>query len=546
MQRALLLLGTARDTKLTCELLEHAGLVNFACSSAQQLRLEIDAGAGVVLVAEECLDHGAHAALLRVLDAQPAWSDLPILVLARPGTDSITVGEAVASLGNVTLLERPLRVAGLVSVVRSALRARFRQYQIQANLQSLEQARDAEAQAAKRKDEFLAMLAHELRNPLAPIRTALFVLGVDDINVERRHTLRQMMERQVDHLVRLVDDLLESSRLSRGKIQLRCEYIDLKDALQRAVELSRPQVDAAGCTLQLHLQPEPMPIEADPIRIAQVFSNLLNNAARYGRRGGTIELHAQCSPDGQVFARVVDDGIGIDAETLPHVFELFTQGKREIEHAKGGLGIGLALVRSLVEQHGGRVAAHSAGRGSGAEFSVWLPLSTPGQQPVTASAGAKPVACEGVRVLIVDDNEDAADALAMVLEARGIEHRVVHDGPSAVAMADAFTPEVVLLDIGMPGMDGYEVARKLRSHPDHAQALLIALTGWSYEQDQARSRAAGFDHHLRKPADIDQLIGLLASIQPARRSRGLPSRATASPETAQALPRLANHSTASR
>ena len=521
MQRVLLLLGTARDTTLTCELMQRNGIACHPCSSATELRQEIDAGSGVVLVAEECLDQGAQQALMRVLDQQPAWSDLPILVLARAGADSIAVGDAMASLGNVTLLERPLRIAGLVSIVRTALRARYRQYQIQANLKTLEEARDAEALAARRKDEFLAMLAHELRNPLAPIRTALFVLGMDDSNADRRQKLREMMERQVDHLVRLVDDLLESSRLSRGKIQLQRESIDLKDALLRAVELSRPQIDAAGCALELHLHSGPLPIDADPIRIAQVFGNLLNNAARYGRSGGVIQLHAQRTASGQALIRVVDDGIGIDPDTLPHVFELFTQGKREAHQAQGGLGIGLALVRSLVEQHGGEVRAYSAGRGLGAEFSVWLPLSTAASvasEVVPLRASAAP----GLRVLVVDDNRDAANALAMLLQSHRIPHRVTHDGPSALLVADSFRPGVVLLDIGMPGMDGYEVARQLRSHPDHAGALLIALTGWSYPQDHARSRAAGFDHHLRKPADVDQLMTLLASVEPARVSRRQP------------------------
>ena len=519
MQRVLLLLGTARDTKLTCELMERDGIGCHACSTAAGLREEIDRGAGAVLVAEECLDQGAQQALLQVLDGQPAWSDLPILVLARAGADSIAVGNALASLGNVTLLERPLRIAGLVSVVRTALRARYRQYQIQANLKTLEEARDAEALAARRKDEFLAMLAHELRNPLAPIRTALFVLGMDDSNADRRQTLRQMMERQVDHLVRLVDDLLESSRLSRGKIQLQRESIDLKDALLRAVELSRPQIDAAGCTLELHLPAAALPIDADPIRIAQVFSNLLNNAARYGRSGGLIRLHAQRTAEGQALARVSDDGIGIDADTLPHVFELFTQGTRELHRAQGGLGIGLALVRSLVEQHGGHVRAESAGRGLGAEFSVWLPLSTAVADAVDpASVQAKPIPA-GTRVLVVDDNRDAANALALLLNAHGIPHRVTHDGPSALLVADSFLPDAVLLDIGMPGMDGYEVARQLRGHPDHADVLLIALTGWSYPQDHARSRAAGFDHHLRKPAEVDQLMALLAEDRPGHGPR---------------------------
>jgi len=467
-----------------------------------------------------------------VLDLQPAWSDLPILVLARPGADSITVGEAVASLGNVTLLERPLRVAGLVSIVRSALRARMRQYQIESNLKVLEEARDAEALAVRRKDEFLAMLAHELRNPLAPIRTGLFVIANDDSDVERRRSLLQMMERQVDHLVRLVDDLLESSRLSRGKIQLQPEQLDAKDALLRAIELSRPQIDAAGSSLGVHLTSGPLPILADPIRIAQVFSNLLNNAARYGRPGGNIHLHAQRTTDGQALIRVIDDGIGIDADVLPHIFELFTQGERGMRHAQGGLGIGLALVYSLVEQHGGRVAASSAGRGKGAEFSVWLPLCEATRDDTPQVRLASPVPAR-IRVLVVDDNEDAANMLGLVLDAGGIEHRVVHDGASALKTADTFLPDVVLLDIGMPGMDGYEVARRLRAHPDHARATLVALTGWGCEQDLAQSRAAGFDHHLRKPADIEQIMRLLASVAPTTRIDAVQSAAAGEATAAQ-------------
>jgi len=234
--------------------------------------------------------------------------------------------------------------------------------------------------------------------------------------------------------------------------------------------------------------------------------------------------------------RVVDNGIGIDAETLPHVFELFTQGKREANHAQGGLGIGLALVRALVEQHGGRVSADSAGRGRGAEFSVWLTLSGLECESPALSSPSR-TAAPGTRVLVVDDNEDAANSLAMLLDAEGIEHRVVHDGPSALAAADGFRPDVVLLDIGMPGMDGYEVARRLRAQPLHAHTRLVALTGWSYEQDQARSRAAGFDHHLRKPAHIGKLMALLASIDPLSRPPGRQHPAVARPAAPAVSPR---------
>ena len=513
-QRALLLLGTGRDTQLTRELLERAGIASLPCRSIQQLRDEIERGVGVILIAEEHLAEGGQEMLRRVLETQPDWSDLPILVLARQGADSNTVGDALAMLGNVSLLERPLRVAALLSVVKTALRARARQYQIRANLMSLEDSRDAEASAARRKDEFLAMLAHELRNPLAPIRTALYLLEHNDADPERRETLRGTMQRQVDHLMRLVDDLLETSRISRGMVELQRGPMDLKDALLRAVELSRPQIDSAGCTLEMHLDSDPLPIHGDQIRITQVFGNLLNNAARYGRRGGRIRLEAERTPDGHAVARVVDDGIGIDAEVLPHVFELFTQGKRDADSMRGGLGIGLALVHTLVEQHGGRVEAQSDGAGKGSAFTVRLPLSAADQPGPASQGNDNGTLPDGLRLLVVDDNQDAAETLSFLLTSLQVEHRTANDGASALEIAGRFRPQVVLLDIGMPGMDGYEVARRLREQPEHADVLLIALTGWGGEQDHERSRAAGFDHHLRKPADLDELLRLISTAEP--------------------------------
>lgn len=512
MQRVLLLLGTGRDTTLTGELLQRNGIHSLSCRNLEQLRHEIGRGVGAVLIAEEHLAQGGHEVLRRLLEAQPAWSDLPILLLTRPGADSTTVGDALALLGNVSLLERPLRVATLLSVVRTALRARTRQYQIQAHLRTLERSRDAEAMAARRKDEFLAMLAHELRNPLAPIRTALYLLEQGDDDPARRAELRDTMKRQVDHLMRLVDDLLETSRISRGMIRLQRRQIDLKDALVRAVELSRPHIDAARCTLELRLDPEPLPIDADPIRIAQVFGNLLNNAARYSRPGGTIQLHAERN-GGRAEARVVDDGIGIGPDVLPHVFEWFTQGPRDAVAPGGGLGIGLALVQTLVKQHGGQVEAASGGPDKGAVFTVRFPLSA---VPRAAPASDRPVSrnlSDGLRLLLVDDNQDALDTMSLLLSTLGIEHRTAGDGPTALAIAERFRPQVAVLDIGMPGMDGHEVARRLRDQPIHDGIVLVALTGWGGEQDHERSRAAGFDHHLRKPADVDELLRLVASVE---------------------------------
>ena len=514
-QRVLLLLPTARDAALTHELLGRSAIDSHVCVSATELQMELARGVGVMLIGEECLPGGGAQVLAQHLDEQPRWSDLPVLVLVRGGADSLEAGDAVAMLGNVTLLERPLRVAALVSSVHTALRARNRQYEIESHLLRLEQARDAEALAVRRKDEFLAMLAHELRNPLAPIRNALHVLSIDDSDPARRSMLRRMMERQVDHMVRLVDDLLEASRLSRGMITLHRERIDLRHAVRSALEQSRPLIDAGRYALQVDLPETPIPVDADPVRVAQVVGNLLNNAAKYGRPGGSIKVSLRHEGD---IARlqVDDDGIGIDPALLPHVFDLFIQGERATHGVQDGLGIGLALVRTLVGLHGGSVAAHSDGKGHGASFVVRLPQAgdMPARVPVPAVNRQQSLPrAAAFRVLVVDDNVDAASTLAMVLDTLGLERRIENDGASALRAADEFEPHVILLDIGMRGMDGYEVARRIRDDPRHAGMVLVAVTGWSHAPDRLRSQAAGFNHHIAKPVDIPALLALLDRIR---------------------------------
>ena len=515
-QRVLMLLPTARDAALTHELLGRSGIDSHICASATELQVELARGVGVMLIGDECLPGGGAQVLAQYLDDQPRWSDLPVLVLARGGVDSVEAGDAVAMLGNVTLLERPLRVAALVSAVHAASRARKRQYEIETHLRELEQARDAKTQAVKRKDEFLAMLAHELRNPLAPIRNALHVLSIDDNDPERRRLLRSMMERQVDHMVRLVDDLLEASRLSRGMITLHRERIDLRTAVRSAIEQSQPLIDAGRHSLRVELPEMPVPVDADPVRVAQVVGNLLNNAAKYGRPGGLIAVSLRIDGDA-ANVQVDDDGIGIDDALLPQVFDLFTQGERATHGVQDGLGIGLALVRTLVELHGGSVAARSKGKGKGASFVVRLPLAA---SPAATTTMRAPAANHGsrahgevFRALVVDDNVDAANTLAMVLDTLGVERRVENDGASALRAADEFMPHVILLDIGMSGMDGYEVARRIRDNPRHAGVVLVAVTGWSHAPDRMRSHAAGFDHHLAKPVDIPALLTLLDLIR---------------------------------
>jgi PAS domain S-box-containing protein len=392
---------------------------------------------------------------------------------------------------------------------------------------------------ARRKDEFLAVLAHELRNPLAPIKNALHILAHKAPGPDLGW-VRAVLDRQVDQLTRLVDDLLDVSRVSRGKVRLAVGRVTVAEVLDRAVETSRPVIDAAGHRLTVRLPDRPVWVDADPTRLAQVVSNLLNNAAKYTPPGGHIQLIAEwgfrnaesteAEPDGPsagsdsalrnphsafVEIRVSDTGIGIPPEKLAEVFEPFAQVDTALDRAQGGLGIGLTLARRLVELHGGTVAADSPGPGRGSTFTVRLPAAPP---PPAAgpAADAEPGPAGGgrpARVLVVDDNRDAADSLSLLLEVMGHPVRTAHDGPSALAAAREFRPELVLLDIGMPGMDGLAVAGRLRAMPESAEAVVVAVTGWGQEADRRRTREAGFDRHLVKPVEPESLRALLAGMR---------------------------------
>ncbi|MFD0667464.1 hybrid sensor histidine kinase/response regulator [Ramlibacter sp. MAHUQ-53] len=373
--------------------------------------------------------------------------------------------------------------------------------------------------------EFLATLAHELRNPLAPLRNGLHVLRHTGDPHTRGRTLA-MMDRQVTHLSRLVEDLLDMSRLRAGKLALRRQRVDLRDAIQHATEISEPQIRDAGHAFELDLPDAPLWVDGDDTRLCQVLSNLLNNAARYTPRGGHIGLRAWEEP-GLAVVQVRDDGIGIPPEALPRIFRMFAQlpaGGAQRDAPRAGLGIGLALVHALVSLHGGRVTAASAGRGQGSSFTVRLPLVEP---PAAAGApraegaegadGAPPAgpAPAPLRILVVDDSEDAADSLALLLRLDGHAVVVARDGPQALAAVAREAPDVVLLDIGLPGMDGYAVARALRTQQAHGKRppVLVALTGWGASEDRARAQASGFDHHLTKPADLEALRTLLAGVK---------------------------------
>jgi len=376
-------------------------------------------------------------------------------------------------------------------------------------------AEDALREADRRKDEFLAMLAHELRNPLAPLSNALAIIKQTSGNGELIEQILPLMERQLAQLVRLVDDLLNVSRITRNKLQLRKEPVELTAVIQSAVETSRPLIEAMGHALTVSLPSALVHLEADLTRLAQVFLNLLNNAAKYSERGGHIWLTAECQAT-QVIVRVRDTGIGIPADRLASIFEMFTQVDCALEQSRGGLGIGLTLVKQLVELHGGTVEAYSEGPGQGSEFVVCLPVLTTRSQPEELLADNPSTPAPKRRLLVVDNNRDAARSLALLLQLTGNEVHTAHDGEEAVAAASALRPQVILLDIGMPKLNGYDAARRIREQPWGKTVVLVAMTGWGQEEDRRRSSTAGFDHHLVKPVDLKALQSLLMSLADSR------------------------------
>jgi two-component system, sensor histidine kinase len=492
---------------MTRQMLAKTGIAVDSVPSMAAIVRELKHGAGVLLLPEEAIA-GGEVELLRVLAEQPPWSDLPILVMTRPGADSAYAAHAVRVLSNVTLLERPLQVATLVSAVRTALRARERQYQIRAHLAERAKALETLREADRRKDEFLATLGHELRNPLSPLLTSLHLLKRGSRSEHVVSTTVEVMERQVHFLVRLVDDLLEMSRITRGVIDVTMQPLDLAGIVSAAIESSRPFVESGRHELIFNVLDDSPIVEGDSVRLTQVFANLINNAAKYTDVGGHIWVDVS-SQDRDAVVTVRDDGIGMAPEHLASVFDMFTQVNRSDRRTQGGLGIGLTLVRSLVQVHHGSVVARSEGIGRGTTVEVRLPLVLD-RRPCPEKPGVLS-ALPDCRVLVVDDNRDAGDTLGMLLTSLHATVRMVHSGPEALAMIDEFEPEVILLDIGMPFMDGYEVARRIRSRRGKS-VRLIALTGWGQEEDIRRAERAGFDHHLVKPPDLEKLGKLLNQV----------------------------------
>jgi two-component system CheB/CheR fusion protein len=630
--RILILAPLGKDARLIEGVLHEAGFPCLVCDGGATLLREAADGCAVLLVAEEAMVVKLQADLGVLLAAQPEWSDLPLLLLAGTGAASPTVRRVLERFSNVTVIERPVRVAALVSAVRVGSRARQRQYEIRGRMeaqallsaivtssddaivstdltgtitswnggaerlfgytadealgrpvtmlipaeridekrfvlddiphgrrlvnhdsirlrkdgtrvpvaltlspivdargrivgaskivrditaqrrgeQALRASEEALKEADRRKNEFLATLAHELRNPLAPIRNSLGLMAYAESSPRQLAYVKQVLDRQVNHMVRLIDDLTEVSRITLGKIALQRECVELRSVVESAIETSQPILESGHHELTVDLGDDDLSVNGDRVRLAQVFANLLNNAAKYSEDGSPVWLSMRRDRDDAVVT-VRDAGIGIAPEMLPRVFEMFRQLDSSPHRRHGGLGIGLTLVQNLVELHGGTVAATSGGAGEGSEFTVRLPLA------VSESAGESPagdaeIRLPRLRVLVVDDNRDAAESSSLLLEVLGAETHVANDGREALVALETFPADLVLLDLGMPGMDGFEVARRIRSDPAHRDLKLVAVTGWGQEEDRLRSREAGFDDHLVKPTGVEALRAVMAGV----------------------------------
>jgi signal transduction histidine kinase/ActR/RegA family two-component response regulator len=501
-ERVLIVAPTGRDAAVIVDALASAGMSSHAYIFPALL-LELKGQTmGALIVAEEALLDGNAERLAQALRGQPSWSDIPLIVLLsqrRPGGADPALPAGLGVDGLALLLERPLRKTSLMSTVRMVLRARRRQYEVRDHINAQVRIGLELAHASRSKDEFLAMLAHELRNPLAPIRNAgtlLQRLATNDPNIRQ---LSEMIDRQSSHMTRLLDSLLDVSRITRGKITLESRSIDAEAIAIDAVETARPLMELREHHLHLILPTSPLKFNGDATRLTQVLGNLLINSAKYTPVGGKITLALESTVEHIVF-RVRDNGIGIEPEMMPHIFELFSQAETTLDRSNGGLGIGLAVVKGIVELHKGSVSACSDGCGRGAEFVVRLPRAVDTTVNEHAARRHAPLASPQ-RIMIADDNADLAESMAMLLGLEGHEVRVAHDGPAALELADAFQPNAAVLDIGLPSLSGYELARELRSRQHGDGLLLIAATGYGQPEDRARAKGAGFDLHMVKPVD---------------------------------------------
>ncbi len=509
--RILVLAPYSNDGRLSADFLRKAGLSALACRDCAEMCSLIATGCGGLLLAEEALGQGAAQQLATVLQNQPSWSDMPMVVITGNGDAAVRdiILASLGTVGNVSLIERPFRPATLVSSFIAALASRRRQYQVRTLLAERENMVATLHEADHRKDEFLAMLAHELRNPLASIANATKLLKTAS-DMESHTWATSVIDRQVRQLAHLIDDLLDVSRITQGKIRLRMAVLDAATILDRACESVRPLMAKRHHRLTCDYSQGSLWLEADATRLEQIINNLLTNAAKYTPDGGHIILSAILEGT-DIIIRVKDNGMGIPPQRLPEMFQLFTQGERSIARSEGGLGIGLTIVQKLTELHAGSIHAHSDGPDLGSTFTIRLPAaSAPSTREATAPVTLVTAAFAPRRILIVDDNVDSAHGLGRLLGRAGHHITLAHDGAEALAQMQTRSPESIILDIGLPGMDGYEVARRIRNDEQGSHVQLIALTGYGQEEDRQHALRAGFDHHLIKPVDVPELKKLLS------------------------------------
>jgi signal transduction histidine kinase/CheY-like chemotaxis protein len=504
----LLHLGWPRDRELVGDLLGESGADSLPTPAPAELRHMLAESRLDLILADTKGGRGQLDDLLQAIDACVEAGELPIVLLAEP-EEVAGLSALVLRRPNALLLAKPVDPGQLRAAIGAGLRYRAGRRRERELLRQLSEANAELREADRKKDEFLAMLAHELRNPLSAIGNAAKLARRSQAQ-EHQEWSREVIEKHVASLSRMIDDLLDVSRITRGQIELRRQILDVLKVISQAIETVRPLVQERNHELTVSLSSSaPLWVEADPHRLEQVLVNLLNNAAKYTNTGGKIALTARREGD-SVTVTVADNGTGIPPDRIPEMFQLFAQGDRSIARTEGGLGIGLTLVRNLVELHGGSVTARSGGLGKGSEFTVRLPaVKHAGIEP---SAAARPGASEqpqkGARVLVVDDNEDSAKGMVRLLKVLGHEVETALDGPSAIEVARKQRPEFVLLDIGLPGMDGYQVAETLRAE-GFTDATIIGVSGYGEEAARRRSHQAGFDHHLVKPVDYDRLVSLI-------------------------------------
>ncbi len=508
-RRVLVLAPSGRDGALACQVLEQAQISTLMCDGVSALLPALEAGAGAAVLASEALTPDVIAQLAGFLRKQPAWSDFPLLIFttrAASASENRRALEAFAELGNVTALERPIHPLTLVSATRAALRARNRQYAARRALSDRE--RDV-----RQRDEFLALLGHELRNPLGALRNAATLTERTGAGVPGLDRPLAIIDRQLQHLTQLVDDLLDVARVTSGKIALKLMPVDLVAATRAMVEEMARSSRERRLQIALRVPDGNLVVMGDPVRVDQILNNLLTNALKYTPAHGRIDISV-AAEGAEAVLRVADTGVGIGAEVLRTIFEPFTQATRTLDRAQGGIGLGLSVVRALVRLHGGEVSATSEGLGRGSEFVVRLPLALEREAEASkAKPESAPAPIEPRHVLIVEDAADNRESLQELLEAQGHRVDTAIDGEHGVECALAVRPDVALVDIGLPLLDGYEVARRIRGAMG-SEIFLIAITGYGQPDDRARAAAAGFDVHMTKPLDfrtLERLIGRVAT-----------------------------------